>query len=105
MKQQATTAQAVGLMERMGGSFVQAIAHAWRVADGSNQERLQRAFPEYFERYPPDVLERNLAGATHAQLAEIERNVRQLQRQLATKCHRRMNTPQIGRLKFPQFEG
>ena len=20
-------------------------------------------------------------------------------------CHRRMNTPQIGRLKFPQFEG
>lgn len=38
-------------MERYGGGFVRALAEAWRKADSTNEEKLQRAFPEYWQQY------------------------------------------------------
>ena len=34
-----------------GGSFVQALATAWRHADESNAAKIEAAFPEYIEKY------------------------------------------------------
>ena len=39
------------MMIRRGGSFVQKLAEAWRVADSDNSAKLIRAFPEYFASY------------------------------------------------------
>ena len=41
----------IHMMEVLGGSFVQALAECYLRADASNQERLLKAFPEYFGRY------------------------------------------------------
>ncbi len=38
-------------MERFGGSFVRALAEAWRKADADNSARLEQAFPEYAREY------------------------------------------------------
>lgn len=38
-------------MEQYGGSFVQALAQCLRRADPNNYQRLEIAFPEYFEEY------------------------------------------------------
>jgi hypothetical protein len=38
-------------MERCGGSFVRALAAAYRAADPLNQERLRAAFPDYWTKY------------------------------------------------------
>lgn len=38
-------------MLRMGGSFVQALAVAFRAADRANHARLKHAFPEYWTKY------------------------------------------------------
>ena len=35
-------------MSRHPGSFESAIVEAWRVADSSNRETLEQAFPDYF---------------------------------------------------------
>lgn len=40
-----------GAMIVYGGSFVQALARAWRCADAANQAKLKAAFPEYWEQY------------------------------------------------------
>ena len=47
----AVTVGAVDCMERFGGSFAKAIAHAWQRADPDNRARLAAAFPELFKRY------------------------------------------------------
>lgn len=39
------------LMEKLGGSFVSALATAWRRADPSNRMVLHAAFPHYYELY------------------------------------------------------
>lgn len=41
-------------MKQFGGSFAAAIGEAWMRADGSNQTRLEAAFPELFEKYSAD---------------------------------------------------
>lgn len=38
-------------MIQFGGSFVQALGKALRLADPENSEKLRRAFPEYCEAY------------------------------------------------------
>ena len=38
-------------MERFGGSFVSALAKAWRAADEINKAKLREAFPNYWEQY------------------------------------------------------
>ena len=38
-------------MERQGGSFVRALAHAARMADDSNYEKLKATFADYFAKY------------------------------------------------------
>lgn len=42
---------ALHMMEVLGGSFVQALAHLYYVADSTNKPRVRDAFPEYFDRY------------------------------------------------------
>jgi hypothetical protein len=43
--------QVSGAMLKFGGSFVQALATAWRHADESNAAKIEAAFPEYIEKY------------------------------------------------------
>lgn len=38
-------------METSGGSFVQALAAAFRRADMANQQRLRLAFPDVWDKY------------------------------------------------------
>lgn len=38
-------------MQLYGGSFAAALGEAWALADLENAERLERAFPEIFEKY------------------------------------------------------
>lgn len=38
-------------MTQYGGSFVQALGHAWAKADAVNAAKLKAAFPEYWEQY------------------------------------------------------
>ena len=45
------TEQAVQAMESLGGSFVRSLAHLWRLADPSNQRRIELAFEPEFDRY------------------------------------------------------
>lgn len=40
-------------MDAYGGSFVKALARAWLLADENNELRLEKAFPEYMEKYGP----------------------------------------------------
>lgn len=49
--QQAQTNRA---MAQFGGSFVDALARAWRLADATNGPRLMEAFPEIVSKYGPD---------------------------------------------------
>lgn len=41
----------VDAMTRYGGSFVKALADAWRAADPHNRRRLETTFADYFENY------------------------------------------------------
>lgn len=50
--QQAQTNRA---MNKFGGSFVCALAMAWRLADAKNGEKLMGAFPEIVEAYGPET--------------------------------------------------
>lgn len=45
-----TTLEGVDLMEELGGSFVRAIAKAWRCADHQNKAKLEQNF-SYFQEY------------------------------------------------------
>jgi len=38
-------------MIRLGGSFVEALGHLFRLADSDNTRRLKVAFPEYWQKY------------------------------------------------------
>ncbi len=40
-----------GAMLQFGGSFVKALATAWRHADESNAAKIEAAFPEYITKY------------------------------------------------------
>jgi len=42
---------AVRAMEENGGSFVQTIALAWRLADPDNRQRIEATWPELFSHY------------------------------------------------------
>ena len=42
-------------MLRNGGSFVKALAGAYRLADGVNRDRLRTAFSDYWAYYGVDV--------------------------------------------------
>lgn len=42
---------AVRLMQQIGGSFVKALAEAYRRADAQNAARIEGAFPEIFADY------------------------------------------------------
>lgn len=55
-----TDYQIVTAMLTYGGSFVKALAAAFRAADATNQARLKAAFPEIVEQY------RELAQMQHA---------------------------------------
>lgn len=41
-------------MERHGGGFCRNIARAWYVADPSNKNRIEHAFPELLDNYGPN---------------------------------------------------
>lgn len=43
--------QVIEAMEKYGGSFVVALAKAFRVADQHNTIKLKHAFPEYWNEY------------------------------------------------------
>lgn len=51
--------EVVNCMARNGGSFVKALATAFRHADSVNFQRLKMAFPEYWLEYA-GMVERNL---------------------------------------------
>ena len=38
-------------MRRFGGGFVKALGAAYELADANNAERIEKAFPEYMDRY------------------------------------------------------
>jgi pyruvate/2-oxoacid:ferredoxin oxidoreductase beta subunit len=38
-------------MERMGGSFVRALAECYRRADSTNKKKIETTWPEYFKEY------------------------------------------------------
>jgi hypothetical protein len=40
-------------MERHGGGFCAALAHAWYKADGANKRRIEGAFPHLIEDFGP----------------------------------------------------
>ena len=40
-------------MTMYGGSFVNALAQAWLLADEDNCRRIEAAFPEYMKKYGP----------------------------------------------------
>ena len=42
---------AARLMRQMGGSFVEQLGYAYRMADPENATKLRCAFPELFEKY------------------------------------------------------
>jgi hypothetical protein len=46
-----TDADVLNVMERYGGSFVKALAVAWRRADAENRDKLMRAFWQYWDQY------------------------------------------------------
>ena len=48
---QTTDQDVLDTMERYGGSFVKALAAAWRRADSENIARLRAAFPDIWECY------------------------------------------------------
>lgn len=50
----------VDLMEKYGGSFVQALARACRCADPHNFRTLKKAFPAYFAEYNPSNWNKNI---------------------------------------------
>lgn len=50
---QAQLTAMICLMQSHGGSFVNAIAQALRVADPVNRQRLLDAFPDLVEKYGP----------------------------------------------------
>ncbi len=41
----------INRMSNEGGSFVRALAHAARMADDTNYEKLKAAFPDYWSKY------------------------------------------------------
>ena len=43
--------EVIEAMEKYGGSFVVALAGAFRRADATNLAKLKAAFPEYWEQY------------------------------------------------------
>ncbi len=43
--------EVIRTMEAYGGSFVKALAAAWRCADAQNRRRLDEAFPDYWSNY------------------------------------------------------
>lgn len=52
----------IAAMEQHGGSFVQALARAYRVADDDNRRRIREAFPEIWRRY--ETLSQQVAQAS-----------------------------------------
>ena len=52
-----TDFQITEAMLTFGGSFVQALARAWRCADRENQDRLHDAFPDVWADYR-DLIQR-----------------------------------------------
>jgi hypothetical protein len=46
--------QMIFRMEKYGGSFVKALAEAFKVADPTNRQKLIDAFPNYVNEYGPN---------------------------------------------------
>lgn len=44
----------ISQMEQYGGSFVKALANAFKYADPDNRQRLIDAFPDYVKEYGPN---------------------------------------------------
>lgn len=57
-----TDLEVVRAMVRLGGTFVQALGHAFQVADTKNFATLKNAFPVYWRNYT-DHARRDLAAA------------------------------------------
>lgn len=51
MQANPTDEQVIDMMEQYGGSFVKAIAKAFRCADLVNTAKLKATFPEYWNQY------------------------------------------------------
>lgn len=51
------TTEVLDAMEKYGGSFVKALAAAWRAADSDNSFRLHLVFQHYWDRYLHIVVE------------------------------------------------
>jgi hypothetical protein len=52
---------AIETMERLGGSFVRALAECWLRADPANRARLEAAFADYFNQYADLAAKRGAA--------------------------------------------
>lgn len=46
-----TLLEVLDMMDRYAGSFVKALAEAWRRADLNNQQRLMSTFKDYYDQY------------------------------------------------------
>lgn len=55
-------------MIRRGGSFVAALGKLFRIADSTNQSKLERAFPEYWNEY--EKIGKELRGREDAEMEE-----------------------------------
>lgn len=75
-----TDDEVVAAMEEMGGSFVKALAKAYRLADMNNKAILRRAFARYWAEYvgmAQRIADRNnIADEGATQGAHIEQGVR-----------------------------
>ena len=56
------TEDVVGEMELRGGSFIKALAAAWRKADLSNRAIIEKAFGHEFDRYAEYVRNKQEGG-------------------------------------------
>lgn len=59
-------------MQSYGGSFVQALAECLDLADHINYAKLEKAFPEYFEKYTEMAEGKGTSGSDDAHEAEQE---------------------------------
>lgn len=72
-----TDSQIVAAMVEYGGSFVKALAEAWRRADPVNRKLIKDTWPEYWERYKQMVTKPELAPDADHEASEGDRKVGQ----------------------------
>lgn len=67
-----TDYEIVDAMIQFGGGFVQALGRLFYLADAQNQDRLKKAFPEYWAKYKDLATLKAQKGAIETEIAKAE---------------------------------